>query len=178
MVKLFLAVIAQALPLQMDPVDAFVQIAVVTSNNANENGLLAGEFSVASSSPLPSDITVFYSLQGTAVSPADYQPVTGSLLIGLTSTVVSITITPEPDLIGEGNESVIVTLTSFSGTAGGASINIDPNPAQMLIIDENQDAIITVQTNVAVSSTDEGDFVNTAQFELSIDNALSQILTS
>ena len=81
------------------------------------------------------DTTVNYSLSGTATYGVDYTgpPQTGSVTILANSLSAFITISPVPDVIIEGSETVITTITSATTT--GAVVEIAGPSATGIITD-------------------------------------------
>src|SRR5262245_59838474 len=84
---------------------------VATDANAAEAGLDPGTFTVTRTGATTAALTVSYTVAGTATAGSDYVALSGSLIIPLGSSSATITVTPIDDLLVEGPESVIVTLT-------------------------------------------------------------------
>ncbi|MFC7527042.1 Calx-beta domain-containing protein, partial [Parapedobacter sp. GCM10030251] len=79
------------------------------------------------------DITVTYTVSGTAAAGSDYTALTGTVTIPAGQNSVSVPVAVSDDQVIEGTETVILTLTggsstSFtftaSGTDGSATVNI------------------------------------------------------
>ncbi|WP_071189162.1 Calx-beta domain-containing protein [Trichormus sp. NMC-1] len=77
--------------------------------------------------------TVNYTITGTATNGTDYLQLTGTATFAPGSNTTTITVTPTDDFIFEGNETVILTLTSGTGynigTAKTATVTIADNDA-------------------------------------------------
>ena len=111
-------------------------ILTITLTNSEVGGVLA------------EDLTVDYSVTGSATNGSDYQVISGSVVIPSGSTSASITISPLDDAIAEGNETVTLSLTpnASSYTIGGnanASVTIgDDDPLPTLV---NVDTTLVLQ---------------------------------
>ena len=118
----------------------YVSIAM-TAGPALESGT-AGTFRVTTTGTGAGNITVKYTVSGTATNGTDYAALGGTLSMAR-NTTANITITPIQDLIVEGNETIIITLT--------------PDPAYSLALDAS--AMMNLQDDdapqVNVSGTDD-----------------------
>ena len=70
-----------------------------------------GAFTVSRVSNTSSALIVYYSLSGTATAGIDYAPLSGSVTIDAGSSNATIDVTPYPDAINEGSETVTLTLS-------------------------------------------------------------------
>ncbi|MFC7525540.1 Calx-beta domain-containing protein, partial [Parapedobacter sp. GCM10030251] len=115
---------------------------VVTTVHGAEPGT-DGAFTIGLPSGITAteDITVTYTVSGTATAGSDYTALTGTVTIPAGQNSVSVPVAVSDDQVIEGTETVILTLTggsstSFtftaSGTDGSATVNITD--------DENTDA--------------------------------------
>ncbi|MCY2950511.1 MAG: Ig-like domain-containing protein [Planctomycetota bacterium] len=82
----------------------------VTAANASEAGQVGG-FTFTRSNILTGDVTVNFTISGTATSGTDYQSVGASVLIPDGVTSVTIPVTAINDTLAEGDETVILTIT-------------------------------------------------------------------
>ena len=102
-----------------------------TDAAAAEASLDPGTFTVTRSVVTASPLTVNYSMSGTATQGSDYAAVSGSVIIPASTASATVTITPVDDVIIEGNETVILTLTAdpayFVGPPGNATVTIADN---------------------------------------------------
>lgn len=90
-----------------------------------------GTFTVTLSAAPTSNVTINYTLTGTATNGTDYALLTGTLTINSGLTSGTITVTPTDDSAIEGSETVIVTLNSGTdytvGTPSSATVTITDN---------------------------------------------------
>ena len=93
-----------------------------TDATATEASTTTGTFTVTRTGDTTNAITVNYSVTGTAVNGADYTTVGSSVVIAAASSSSTVTITPVDDTVAEGDETVILTLTSGTGYALGTPI--------------------------------------------------------
>ena len=101
------------------------------------------------SSSTGSDVTVHYSVAGTATQGTDYTALTGKLTIASGSTSGTITLTTTNDTTDETDETVILTLYNPTNATRGATTAITHT------ITDN-DAGPTVQFTASTSSDSEG----------------------
>ena len=87
----------------------YVSIAV-TAGPAVESGT-TGTFRVTTTGTGTGNITVLYTVSGTATNGTDYNPLSGTLTMAK-NTTANITITPIQDLLVEGYETITITLNS------------------------------------------------------------------
>jgi M6 family metalloprotease-like protein len=103
---------------------------VATDNPATEEGVTAGTFTVTrAGAGTGSALTVLYQTAGSATNGTDYQILTGSVTIAAGQSSAGITVTPiDDEIVGEGNETVIVQLQASAaynlGTAKSATVTI------------------------------------------------------
>ncbi len=91
---------------------------------------------------------------GTATSPADYVTSSSTITIPAGSLTATVTIDPSVDVIFEGSETVIATITGVSG-GNGTTIGT-PNQATVTITDEQSlpNVTLTGTTTIAENATD------------------------
>ncbi len=130
------------------------------------------EFTVTMSAAAETDVTVNYSLGGTATAGDDYTAASGSVTIAAGETSATISLPVLDDAIQEGSETVTVTL---DGT-DNASVSVDGANATATgsIADDD-----TVTVSVADASVTEGDggATTTAEFEVSLNLASTSDIT-
>ena len=108
-----------------------------TGATATEQGPTPGMFTVSRSGSTSSALTVNYTVGGTATAGSDYQSLSGSVLIPAGQSSAPIVVTPVDDgVVGEGNETVVVTLTADAAYAVGAQNSgtvtiVDNDPANV-----------------------------------------------
>lgn len=92
-----------------------------TDPSATENSSDGGEFTVSLSATnnAPNPVAVNYSVGGSATAGTDYAPLSGQVEIpvGADSAIINVDTSGYDDPDFEGNESVIVTLTSTNNTS-------------------------------------------------------------
>jgi hypothetical protein len=125
---------------------------------AAEEGLDAAQFLVTvinpitgAETPAKQDLTVKYSVGGSATPASDYDALTGAVTIRAGQTTSDpITLTPREDSIAEEDESAIPTLMPDT------TYNVDPNnsSATMRIADNEQATVIILATDVRASELD------------------------
>ena len=131
-------------------------VTIGTTASAKESGT-SGIFKVTTQGTGSGNITVNYTISGTATNGTDFTTLPGTLSIGK-NTTSNITITPTQDTENEGYESVTLTLT--------------PNPAYTLALDSS--ATLNIEDDelpqINVSTTDDSfseNSGNTARFFVS-----------
>lgn len=85
-------------------------------------GTRPGRIAVNLSTPSFSDVTVSYSVSGTAVSGTDFEALSGTILIPAEQTRVLLPIVPRDNSAIDGDRTVIVTLTAGTGYKLGTDI--------------------------------------------------------
>jgi hypothetical protein len=145
-----------------------IDVAQATTNTVNltVSDATAGEpsdpgsFMVTRSTTGP-NLTVFYTISGTATNGTDYSTLSGSVVIPSGMMSASIMVTPIDDAIIEGMENVTVTLTANAnytlgaGTQGTVSITDNDMMPGLSINDvmmmEGQGGITTFTFTVSLS---------------------------
>jgi hypothetical protein len=120
----------------------------------------------------PTDITVEYSLGGTAVSPADYSIVgtEGEIDIPQGQTSATIEITIVNDVVYEGNETIEIELQDVNS----ADIEITNDDEAVITITED-DSQVEVTMAVATLTVNEED--GEAIIEVNLSNPAAQAIT-
>jgi hypothetical protein len=100
-----------------------------TGATATEQGPTTGMFTVSRSGNTFIALTVNYTVGGTATPGSDYQSLSGSVLIPAGQISAQILVAPIDDgVLGEGDETVVVTLTADAtytvGAQGSATVTI------------------------------------------------------
>lgn len=99
-----------------------------TEGNSSDRGIITVSRTGSTAAP----ITVYYALSGSASNGGDYELLPGSVTIQTGSTSESIFVTPQEDTNVEGNESVVLTLSTNANYIVGA-----PASATVTIIDND-----------------------------------------
>ncbi len=136
---------------------------VATDPNASEvlapGGPNPGLFTITLTQQSPTATTVFYTVGGTAMNGVDYQPLTGAVVIPANTPSMGLPVDVIDDLLLEGAETVIVTLTSTNNpgiTVGG------PNSATVTIADNEINIPPVVTTNTGSTVAEGGTDIITA----------------
>lgn len=137
---------------------------VVTDAAATESNTTTGSFVVRRTGATAAELTVAYTVSGTAIANSDYVALSGTVTIPagqLTSAPVPIT--PIDDSVGEGAETVIVTLansTAFRRMSGKTTgrINISDNEPVISITASDAAAGEGITTTTTGSTTQTGEF--------------------
>ena len=115
------------------PADLREKVSVTaTTPNAVENVANSGEFTI-SRETTSGDMTVYYSVSGSATSGVDYVALSGSAVIPDGASSISITVNPIDDTTSEGSESVVLTITENEnydyqvGSSGSGTVTIEDN---------------------------------------------------
>ncbi|MFN8531383.1 MAG: choice-of-anchor Q domain-containing protein [Anaerolineae bacterium] len=119
----------------------FVSVTVV-GGSASEAGAIAGTFRFSRTGTPTADLTVSYTVGGTATAGLDYTPIlTGTVTIPAGQSFVDVVITPIDDAIAEGTDTVIVTLTPSVayglGSDSSATLNLLDNDLAGFTISPN-----------------------------------------
>ncbi|AHM61123.1 hypothetical protein D770_14345 [Flammeovirgaceae bacterium 311] len=153
-----------------------VLLSVVVDKAAAEDDK-DGFFEVAVSEALATDLTIRYSLTGTAEKGKDYstEPAENELLLKAGKTKEKIKITPIADEEVEGEETVILTLQS--PTAAGVVLD-EARKAANLIIEDNDEEVEVEDVLLSVSkSKDAAEDDKDGEFELQVSSPLATDLT-
>jgi uncharacterized repeat protein (TIGR01451 family)/gliding motility-associated-like protein len=152
-----------ASPATVNIADNDSAVATITAGaNANENGLVNGVFNVTLSNPSATPTTLSFTLTGTATESADYGAITKTIIIPAGATTGTITIPVMADLLAEGTETVIATLTASSNPV----ITVNNTPATINIIDEDV-ATVSISTTPVINEN-----AGTATFTVTLSNAV------
>ncbi len=159
---------------------ATVSIAAVT--DADEAGLVNGEFTVTLSNPSSIDTVINYTVAGSASSGNDFTPLSGTVTILAGSTSATISVPVADDTLVEGIETVGVTLTGIA--SGDADISIGGTSSAAINVLDNDSASWTISgdANVTESAAASYDVVLSGSFQngeaASVDLTLADIDTT
>jgi len=120
-------------------------VTVVSDGNLDENG--SSGFTFTRSGEITADLTVLYSIGGTAVEGADYPSLGNGVIIPTGSASVSVTLQPIDDYIIESDEIVTMTLNTSADYYIGAS-----NSATATILDNDIASIIVTNTTGGITT--------------------------
>ena len=138
----------------------------VTPSSTDEDGVTNIVYTFTSDRIVTSNVTVNYTISGTATNGVDYATISNSVTILAGSSSATVTVNPTTDTVYEDDETVILTITS-----GGYDIG-SPSSATGTI--NNDEPTITV--SVAPSSTLE-DGVTNLVYTFTSDRTLTSTLT-
>jgi hypothetical protein len=135
--------------------DAVVTI-VATDATATEAGTTTGAFAVSRTGPSTAALTVNYTIGGSASNGPDYATLTGSVVIPAGAPSATITVTPLNDLLGEGDETVELTLSTSASYIVGSPPG---NSGVVTIVDNDAEVTIAVADGSASEAAlDPGTF--------------------
>jgi hypothetical protein len=126
---------------------------VATDDIAREPGADTGLFTVSRTGVLDADLTVNYTVGGTAQNGIDYAAIGTSVVIPAGSATATITLTAIGDADEEPNETVVVTLEAAPTYAVG-----DPNTATVTIINPATVTIVATDATAGEAGTNIGRF--------------------
>ncbi|MEZ5387424.1 MAG: Calx-beta domain-containing protein [Prosthecobacter sp.] len=104
-------------------------VTVAATTAAAESGLSPGAFTLTRNTTT-GDLTVQFTLSGTAVEGTDYAAVGTSVLIPDGSATAAVTVTPLADAIAEGSETIILSLAADAAYTLGT-----PSSDQITLLD-------------------------------------------
>ena len=96
-----------------------------------------GEFQLTLSNAFPTDITVLYSVGGTAIAGVDYNPLDGSVLIPAGNTDVTIPVNVIDDFIAEDVETITLQLLESSEQYNLSTLSADRQQTIEIIDNDN-----------------------------------------
>ena len=103
-----------------------------SDSSATEQGQSTGVFTITRSNA-GNALAVVYGMTGTATNVSDYSSLSGTVTIPSGSSSVNVTVTPIDDASAEGDETVILTISSnssyFIGSPNSATVTIADNDA-------------------------------------------------
>lgn len=135
-----------------------------TDATASEAGD-AGEFTLTRSGPLTASLTVNYTITGTATNGTDCTSLTTSRTFGIDVASVTIPVTPLQDALTEGDEQVVLALSSSSsyilgpGSVANVTLVDDDLPPSVFISSPGGKSTILAASNglmLQAVGTDDG----------------------
>ncbi len=112
--------------------DTYVVTVSATDASASEPGTDTGTFTFSRTGGTLSALTVSYALSGTATNGTDYNALSGTVTIPAGSASQTVTVAPVDDTMPEGDETVVLTLSSGAGYQAGS-----PSSATVTIHDND-----------------------------------------
>lgn len=124
---------------------------ITNTNNAAEQDLSEGEFTLTLTQPVDSALTVTYTVAGSATAGSDYTALSGTATIPANTLSSTIAVMPFEDDLVEGTETIGVTLTSVNNTR--VSIDTTPeNQSASVDIVDNDSAVVSVSASPATTA--------------------------
>jgi Ca2+-binding RTX toxin-like protein len=136
--------------------------------SVNENG--TAQVTLTRIGVITSDLTVTYTLGGTATSGTDYQNLTGTVTFKAGENKANIDITPIDDNIYEGNETITLTLKD-----GGTNYKLDTIKSSTVTIVDNETKPKISVANVTQAEGNSGD--TNYGFNLTLSNPSVETIT-
>ena len=103
-----------------------------TTPTAAELGAVPGTVTITRGGDTTAALTVSYAITGTATNGSDYVSIPASVTIPAGASSATVTVTPIPDNIAEGDETVVLTLSADpaygSGAQTSATVTIKDTP--------------------------------------------------
>ncbi len=127
-------------------------VSIANTTNGAEAGPVNGVMTLTQTLASATNSVVSYTVSGTATSGVDYTALSGSVTIPAGSTTATISIPVLGDLVAEGNETVIVTLSGITGLA-----TLGTPVAATNTITDNGVAAMTVTTTDSAATETAGD---------------------
>jgi hypothetical protein len=141
------------------------EVSIALANSGNEAGAVHAQFAVSLTAASSTPTVVAYSLSGTATAGSDFAALSVAVTIPAGATSATIDVATIDDLIIEGGETVIVTLTSI--TSGDPQVTLaDTGLSATAQIADNDSA--TVAFAAATSTAIEATGSHTIQVRLSL----------
>ena len=133
-----------------------------TDAAASETGPDTGTFTITRADDLVGALEVLYTVSGTAANGTDYDAIPTSVIFADGQETATVTITPVDDDLGEGNETVILTLAESEdyriATPGGQTVTIADNDVTEIISRAEAETTITGEvTGGSYTSTHASD---------------------
>jgi acetyl esterase/lipase len=149
-------------------------VTVAASAPTATEGGAAGTFTVSRTGDTSADLTVLYSLSGTATPGVDYASLGGSLTIPVGQASATVTVSPLADTVPEPSETVILTLSTSDPYALGS-----PATASVAIFDVHDGAkpIVSTSATDPTASESGGNIADNGAFTLSRTGSTTAALT-
>lgn len=149
--------------------DKPVMTIAASDPNASEPGPDAGTFTISRTGTYLPSLTVNCAVSGTATNGTDYTSLSGSVTMPYGLPSVTITVSPLDDALVEGDESVMVTLSSSASYDIGT-----PASATVTIADDDVMPVVTI-TATDADASEAGS--NAGQFTVARTGSTSSALT-
>lgn len=133
------------------------QVLSIQKTQDGTEGTQDGSFSISMPSGVMSaeDITVNYTVTGTAVNGTDYTSLTGTVTFPTGSNSVTLPVTVTDDNVIELAENVIVTLNTATGNTSSSSYTISNTLGNATVVIEDNDRTDPTKMVVAVANSSD-----------------------
>jgi hypothetical protein len=159
-----------SIEISADPPPELPTISVTaTDNTATEAGPTSGTFRISRTGSTASSLSVYLTMSGTATNGTDYSTISSPVTIAAAASYVDITRSPINDTACEGDETMVLRLSSNSAYLVGS-----PSSATITIVDN--DCLPTV-TIVATDNTATEAGPTTGTFTISRTGSTAASLT-
>jgi len=136
--------------------DDYTVFVSATDTNVGESGPDTGTFTFTRTGETTSNLTVLYSVTGSATNGVDYGSLFGSLTIPAGQSGATVSVTPIDDAIADVGEKVTLTLVPSGnyliGGAGSSTVTIVDNDVAGITV-AAADGLMTSETGGAVTFT-------------------------
>ncbi len=110
----------------------------VTASKAtsDESGTNPGEFTFTRTGDTLTPLTATYTVGGSAINGFDYPFLSGSVTFAAGISTVRVSLSPNPDVQNEGNDTVVVTVTtgpSYTASSTSATVTIADSPSTLYL---------------------------------------------
>ena len=148
-----------------------------SDDSADESGD-HGRFTITMTEASDKDVTVTYTVTGTAVGGSDYVTLSGTVIVSAGQTTADIDVFAMNDGVLEDDETVIVTLVSTDSS----DVSVDPTPGSnnaTVTISDNDVATASVIANdpLATEPSDNGQFTVTITAPSDKDTVINYLVT-
>jgi hypothetical protein len=135
-----------------------------TDASASEAGPDTGTFTFTRSGSTADPLTIYFTVNGSAINGADYLPIGNSIVIPAGSASIPLTVTPIDDAIKENNETVVITLAPSPTSTYSVTTT---TPQTVTISDNDSGGLVGVGFATATSSGPESEFLVSLNVSLS-----------
>lgn len=147
-------------------------VSVIASKaTSDESGTNPGEFTFSRTGDTLTPLTATYTVGGSAINGFDYPFLSGSVTFPAGASTVRVSLSPNPDVQNEGNDTVVVTVaagSAYTASSTSATVTIADSPSTLYL------ASIRPITTAAGGSTASG----TATILLSSSGTLAAVNVS
>ena len=148
--------------------DDVTTVTIVPTSDAAAEPSASGRFTVKRNGDLSANLSVYYTVTGTALGGVDYVALSGSAMIPAGAASAEIGLAPRDDTLLEGDESVILTLTT------NASYSVGTPSSATLFIRDNELPTVTITAPDSMAAEPGNDF---GTFQISRGSVVNGTLT-